>query len=104
MTDSLPSAELLADLALSLGWLWASSGIGCMCITVILVGILRDYGMSSGRVELPGARATVDELLGQLSLPPDLVAISLVNGLQRCRGHRLVEGDVVKLVPIMGGG
>jgi sulfur carrier protein ThiS len=60
--------------------------------------------MSSGSVVLPGTRVTVDELLGQLSLPPDLVAISLVNGLQRARSHRLVEGDVVKLVPIMGGG
>lgn len=75
-----------------------------MCITVILVGILRDHGVSSGRVDLPGTSATIGELLRHLALPPDLVAISLVNGLQRARSHQLAEGDLVKLVPIMGGG
>ena len=75
-----------------------------MCVKVILVGLLRDYGAPSCHFHLPSTQATVEELLEHLAIPTDLVAIALVNGLQRFKSHQLVAGDVVKLVPIMGGG
>jgi sulfur carrier protein ThiS len=75
-----------------------------MYIRVVLVGLLRDYGAPSRQFRLPRVQVTIDELLEHLAIPPDLVAIALVNGLQRSKSHQLVAGDVVKLVPIMGGG
>jgi len=50
------------------------------------------------------AGATIEELLRKLVIPSELVAIALVNGLQRPKGYQLAEGDEVKLVPLMGGG
>jgi sulfur carrier protein ThiS len=47
---------------------------------------------------------TVEDVLVRLAIPSDLVAIVLINGLQRPKSHPLAEGDVVKLVPLMGGG
>lgn len=75
-----------------------------MCVTVVPVGLLRNYATALDPIVLSCAGSTIEELLEQLAIPSDLVAIALVNGLQRPKGHRLVEGDVVKLIPLMGGG
>lgn len=75
-----------------------------MCITVIPVGLLRNYATASCRIRLSPGGATIEELLKQLAIPSELVAIAVVNGLQRPKSHRLATGDVVKLVPLMGGG
>ena len=72
-----------------------------MCITVIPVGLLLSYATAPGPVRLPCAEATIEEMLKRLAIPSELVAIALVNGLQRPKSHRLVAGDVVKLVPLM---
>lgn len=74
------------------------------CVTVIPVGLLRDYAAASGDYHLPCAEATIKELLQHLDIPSELVAVVLVNGHQRPKTHRLTENDVVKLVPLMGGG
>jgi len=74
-------------------------------IEVIPVGLLKRY---VGDRELPilvdGGNRTVDELLGELGIPSPLVAIVLVNGRQELKTHILQDGDVVKLVPLVGGG
>ena len=75
-----------------------------MCITVIPVGVLRDYATAPCPILLPSAELTIEQLLRQLAIPSDMVAIALVNGLQRPKSHQLAKGDVVKLVPLMGGG
>jgi sulfur carrier protein ThiS len=75
-----------------------------MCVTVIPVGLLRNYTKAPSPILLPCAGATIEELLKQLGIPSELVAIALVNGLQRPKSYPLAEGDVVKLVPLMGGG
>lgn len=75
-----------------------------MNCTLVVVGLLRDYADASSTVPLPAAGATVEEVMERLAIPPDLVAIVLVNGRQRPKCHLLTEGDVVKLVPLMGGG
>jgi sulfur carrier protein ThiS len=73
-------------------------------VTVILVGLLRDYAIASSTVVLPRGGATIEDLLRRLAIPSELVAIVLVNGLQRPKSHTLANGDVVKLMPLMGGG
>jgi len=75
-----------------------------MCITVIPVGLLRNYTKAPPPIVLPCAGATIEELLRQLAIPSELVAIVLVNGLQRPKSYPLAEGDAVKLIPLMGGG
>jgi len=50
-----------------------------------------------------GARATIEQLLNRLAMPSELVAMVPVDGLQRPKSYQLAPGDVVKLVPLMGG-
>ncbi|MFQ5886841.1 MAG: MoaD/ThiS family protein [Anaerolineae bacterium] len=39
-----------------------------------------------------------------MGIPPDLVAVVMVNGRQEPKSYLLQEGDQVKLVPLVGGG
>jgi len=75
-----------------------------MCVTVIPVGLLRNYAKAPSPIVLPCAGATIEELLKRLAIPSELVAIALVNGFQRPKSYQLAAGDVVKLIPLMGGG
>jgi len=107
-----PRALLLAPLlAAGLGAAIVAVSVGVvgsewvrMCVTVIPVGLLRNYVKSPPPLVLPCARATIEALLQQLAIPSELVAIALVNGLQQPKSYLLAEGDVVKLMPLMGGG
>lgn len=47
---------------------------------------------------------TVARLFDELGLPPQIVAIALVNGIARDREHVLCEGDKVALWPPIAGG
>ena len=50
------------------------------------------------------AGLTVKELLSQLPIQPELVAFIVVNGRLASRDQRLSDNDVIKLVPMVGGG
>ena len=66
------------------------------------MGMLKRY-LSEERVTAnPGQ--TVHQLLDCLGIPPDLVAVVMVNGRQKPKSYLLQEGDQVKLVPLVGGG
>lgn len=73
-----------------------------MPVEVIPVGFLRP--VLPDRLHLPAAGKTVAQLLGELAIQPDLVAVVLVNGRQAPKDAVLAEGDVVKLIPFVGGG
>ena len=53
---------------------------------------------------MDAAGLTVREFLTRLPIKPALVAFVVVNGRLVPRDHRLSDGDVVKLVPAVGGG
>ena len=72
--------------------------------TVISVGLLRNYATAPSPISLPAAGMTIEELLKGMAIPTELVAMALVNGLQRPKSYQLAAGDVVKLLPVMGGG
>jgi len=72
-------------------------------VEFVLVGLLRDYGPAQGSHSVKAGQ-TVLELIRELGLDPDLVAIVMVNGRQRFKSHRLQPGDRVKLLPMVGGG
>jgi sulfur carrier protein ThiS len=72
-------------------------------VEMTLVGLLRKYGPAQISLAVqPGG--TVMEVIRELGLNPDLVAIVMVNGRQRSKADRLDPGDRVKLVPMVGGG
>jgi sulfur carrier protein ThiS len=70
-------------------------------VKVVAVGMLKRY-LSETVTANPGQ--TVHQLLDGLGIPPDLVAVVMVNGRQEPKSYLLQEGDQVKLVPLVGGG
>lgn len=74
-----------------------------MAIRVIPVGVLRARaGQEEFLVEAAGR--SVAALLADLDIEPDLVAMVLINGRQSPKDTPLRDGDVLKLVPFVGGG
>ena len=72
-------------------------------VELVLVGLLRNYGPA--QTSLPAEQGdTVLDLIRELGLDPDLVAIVMVNGRQEFKSHRLQPGERVKLLPMVGGG
>lgn len=69
---------------------------------VIPVGILKRYVTQETVTASPGQ--TVHQLLDDLGISPDLVAVVMVNGRQEAKSYLLQESDQVKLVPLVGGG
>jgi thiamine biosynthesis protein ThiS len=72
-------------------------------VQLTLVGLLKKYGPAESSVTVESGR-TVMEVIEELGLDPDLVAIVMVNGRQKFKSYRLQDGDSVKLVPMVGGG
>lgn len=74
-----------------------------MSVEVTMVGLLKQYGPPESSLTVEPGR-TVREVIEDLGLDPDLVAIVMVNGRQKFKSYRLQDGDHVKLVPMVGGG
>jgi sulfur carrier protein ThiS len=74
-----------------------------MPATLILVGPLKDY--TGGRLKITIAEAcTVRDALGEQNIPPEIVALVTVNGVQQAKDYVIVDGDVVKAIAVLGGG
>lgn len=71
-------------------------------VKVVAVGMLKKY--TTGETATADSGQTVYQLLEGLGIPPDLVAVVMVNGRQEPKSYLLQEGDQVKLVPLVGGG
>ncbi len=71
-------------------------------VKVVPVGMLKRYVAEEKVTANPGQ--TVHQLLDGLGIPPDLVAVVMVNGRQEPKSYLLQAGDQVKLVPLVGGG
>lgn len=72
-------------------------------VQLTLVGLLKRHGPGDSSFLIKPGR-TVMEVIEELGLDPDLVAVVMVNGRQRFKTYRLQDGDSVKLVPLVGGG
>jgi len=72
-------------------------------VELTLVGLLRKYGPAHASLTVKPGETVVD-VIRELGLNPDLVAIVMVNGRQRSKADPLDPGDRVKLVPMVGGG
>ena len=74
------------------------------CVEITPVGLLREYiGNRETRI-VTGEGQTIAEVLEALGIPAVLVALVLINGRQELKNYVLQDGDVVKLVPLVGGG
>jgi len=66
-------------------------------------GMLKDY--ISGRDEAPVEPGqTVREALTALKIPSELVALVTLNGEMQSKDYILQDGDVVRVMAVIGGG
>ena len=72
-------------------------------VELTLVGLLRNYGPHHTSLAVETGQ-TVSDVIRELGLDPDLVAIVMINGRQGSKDHPLQPGDKVKLLPLVGGG
>jgi sulfur carrier protein ThiS len=74
-----------------------------MSVTIRPLGMLKSYigELNETSVE---AGLSVRETLALLGINPDLVAGVFVNGEQESKDYILQEGDMVKLLAVIGGG
>ena len=67
------------------------------------VGMLKSYIGGQTEVAVEAGR-TVREAIAALGIPPEIVALVMVNEEQQPKDYVLQEGDVVKLMAVLGGG
>ncbi len=72
-----------------------------MSVQIVPVGFLQPMFPA---VDLEVDGKTVDQILQELEIRSDLVAVVLINGRQASKSAVVRDGDVVKLVPFVGGG
>ena len=71
--------------------------------TIKPVGMLKSYIGGQAEVVVDAGR-TVRETMTALGIPPEIVALVLVNDAQQPKDYVLQDGDVVKLIAVIGGG
>jgi len=74
-----------------------------MSVTLIPVGMLKEYVGGQARLEL-ATGPTVREMLEAVGIPPTLVAGVLCNDLLVSKTYHPQDGDTVKVVAVIGGG
>ena len=68
-----------------------------------LTGALKNYTGGQAEVDIEAGRP-VREAITALGIPPEIVAMVLVNGAQKPKDYVLQEGDVVRLLMVVGWG
>ena len=75
-----------------------------MTVQIVPVGILRPRFPVGDPIIAPLAGRSVLQLLAAYGVEADLVAMVLINGRLAGKDAVLNDGDIVKLVPFVGGG
>ncbi len=66
-------------------------------------GTLKTYIGGKTEIAVDSGR-TIRQVLQELGMPPEVVALVLVNDEQQSKDYVLQDGDMVKLMAIIGGG
>lgn len=74
-----------------------------MKATIKPLGMLKSYTGDLKEVSVDAGR-TVRETCTIIGIDPDLVAGVFVNGEQQSKDYMLQDGDIVKLLAVIGGG
>ena len=74
-----------------------------MTATIRPYGMLKSY--INGQYEITiQAGITVRQAMINFSMPPEVVALVLVNDEQESKDYLIQDGDYVKLIAVIGGG
>ena len=66
-------------------------------------GILKSYIGNKAEIVVDSGQ-TIRQALQALSMPPEVVALVLVNDEQQTKDYVLKDGETVKLMAVVGGG
>ncbi len=67
------------------------------------IGMLKSYIGGQAEISVEAGR-TLREAVTALGMPPEIVALVLVNDEQQSKDYCLQDGDVVKIAAVAGGG
>jgi sulfur carrier protein ThiS len=74
-----------------------------MPATLRPLGTLKTYIAGQAEVTVEAGR-TVRETLAALGIPSEVVAGVLLNDVLQSKDYRIQEGDILKLIAVIGGG
>ena len=74
-----------------------------MSATLRPVGVLKMYIDNKAEVSVEAGQILRATLV-RLGMPPEIVALVLVNDAQQSKDYVLQDGDMVKLIAVIGGG
>jgi sulfur carrier protein ThiS len=74
-----------------------------MSVTLRPFGILKSYIGDKAEIAVDSGQ-TVRQVLQSLGMPPEVVALVLVNDEQQTKDYVIQDGETVKLMAIVGGG
>lgn len=74
-----------------------------MAVTFCPLGMLKSY-IGGEKQILVDAGRTIRETMIALNMPPEIAALVLVNDEQQPKDYVLQDGDVLKLMAVVGGG
>ncbi len=75
-----------------------------MPVTLSPIGHLKSMVNDQAELSVP-AGMTVREALTRVHIPPELVALVVINGVHQADKDTLLqEGDIVKVMAVIGGG
>jgi len=74
-----------------------------MTATLRLVGPLKEYANGRSELVVPSGLSVRQTLVG-LGIPPEVVALVVVNEEQQNKDYILQEQDVVRVLAVIGGG
>ena len=66
-------------------------------------GMLKNYAGGQTAITVDAGR-TVREIVTELGIPPEIIALVMVNDEPQTRDYCLQDGDDVKLIAVVGGG
>jgi molybdopterin converting factor small subunit len=70
-------------------------------------GLLKSYTGEKGVIPLEASEfsnKSVRDVLISLNIPSEMVAMVLINGRLQEKDYLIQDGDVIQLVPLIGGG
>ena len=67
------------------------------------MGMLKDYVAGQSELTVEAGRS-IRETMRALGMPPELAALVLVNDEHQNKDYVLQDGDVLKLMAVVGGG
>lgn len=74
-----------------------------MSATLHALGIIKSYTGGKNEIAVEAGN-TVRETMRALNIPPEVVALVLVNDAPQSKEYRVQDDDVIKLIAVVGGG